>query len=60
MKKIGLVFLAGGISFVIFCALLIGLFGLAELFKEQHMLELQLFAGAFLKIVGFIFVGSWL
>jgi hypothetical protein len=60
IKKTGLILLAGGISFILFGIVLIGLSALAELFKEEQMLEPQLVAEAFLKTVGFIFVGSWL
>ncbi len=59
-KKIGLVLLAGAISFVIFCILFFGLFALVELFKEEQMLEPRLIANSFLKLVGLVFVGSWL
>ena len=59
LKKIGLVLLAGVLSFVIFGVWILGLSLLVDYFKEQQMLEAHLFFDSFLKPVGLVFIGGW-
>lgn len=59
LKKIGWVILAGLISFAIFVIMALGLSAFVEYFRDQQMLEPQLFFDSLLKPVVLLFFSFW-